>query len=198
MRALVFVAVIVSACGARTGLDALGDAQASGDATVADGGHPFSDANADGPPAVDATTIDAAAVLCENGYFIEVSDDAGTTVLRHGYDDAGVPAKTCSASGEDCVATAIDGYDDAGLLVLVLGGCTCPPLGLGAVNGGATLRNAEGTWFGYGSNIDVTGLGPAAATGNYDTLAKLVFGVDGGPIADGGVVHLHGAFCVLP
>lgn len=185
-RRTLLLVVVVSGCGARTGLDVLLDAS-SHDATL-----PRVDARVDDGAVIDAqfdvTTTDAAVVTCANGYFIEVTNDAGTTILKGGC-DAGVPSRTCVPAGEDCLSTAIQGCDVGGSIVLSLGECFCNALTVGTFHGQTIFADTTGVRFGI-PTIDITAVGSTAATGDYDSVIVL---------QDGGAkTHIHGAFCVRP
>ncbi len=183
--------LLVAACGARTGLDVL-DASVQTDGGL-DAAHDSHDSGIFFDVAKDAVP-DVSLLECDGGYFIEVTDDdAGTTGIIHGgCGTASVPSKACLTAGEDCLATGIDGCDEAGAgsMYLVLGSCTCGPLTVGIVNGGSTVvLDSMGMSNGF-ANVDVTAVGSAAAMGEYVSTIVLSDG--------GGKRQLHGAFCVHP
>lgn len=186
MRALVLGLAMLTACGARTGLD-VPDAQATLDASV---DHAIVDAHPDVTFVVDASadvTVDATQ-LCPAGYFIEVTGDAGTTMIQGGCHGSPVPSRDCVGGGEDCLSTAIDGCDTSSM-TLSFGMCSCGAIDVGVIQGTSLFKTATTTLVGP-STIDVTSVTAVSAVGNYDTT---VFLFDGGAAQ-----HLHGAFCVRP
>ncbi|HSQ63291.1 MAG TPA: hypothetical protein VLM85_08745 [Polyangiaceae bacterium] len=188
--------VLAWACGSRSQLDWGADATAAeGDATV-DVGPDVRDARDElsvieaGPPLV----------TCDGGYFIEVSDDAGTTMLRHDwYNGADVPSKTCTSFGEDCWGTtAFEGNDEYGTYLLVgENGCggSCAPFPVGAMSALGSRRDLDGSVWTGGGTLNVVGSDDAAVRGVYSMTMTLWVPSDGGAATTD---DIHGAFCVHP
>ena len=171
---LLWVAVI-SACGARTGLDVVRDA-GHPDATIHDAGNE------------DVLSLpDVVQVECPtSGYFIDLGNG---TVLRDGC-EGGVPSHFCEVCGDSCFGDGILGCkvsDDLklGLYAPLL---VCEPLPVGTNGVQAFLLSDAGFELGNGT-MTITGISATAAVGSYDAILR---GFDGGP------VHLSGAFCVHP
>jgi len=201
-RAYPLLVGVVAACGARTGLDVSDGADAAKMVDAARDSTLPTDAGAD-VDVGDVVVIDQVApplsVSCDAGYYIKVADEAGTTLLHHAFNQAGVPSETIvPGMGEDCWVWGIAGDDDGvNQLALGVAACTSPQLAIGSVKAQGSHSNALGHWFGFGT-MDVGSITDAAVTGDYTVTFTLNANDAGKPITNGPTQDVHGTFCVLP
>jgi len=195
---LTLVASVLSlACG--NDASTSGPADATVDAPVKlDAAHPTDDGQAfnDGGAPIDADVSPdvGAPVLCDGGgYFLEVSDEAGTMMLKGRSGDLTQPPyEYCGYGlGEDCFAAAhISGASPSERAEIIAFGCQCAPLGIGFYDMEMADQQDSGlAWAGL-SKVRITSVDSTVIAGDYQ--AKLVL-KDGGMMRD-----IHGKLCISP
>lgn len=187
--ALVFSLVVNVGCGGRAHVEGpwadAATASTMEGGFVVDGGAALVEPDASTAAGLDASPDVGAPIVCDAGFFIELTDDAGTWRASDNCMDGGPPELHVGLCAEDYACASIGGCGDNRFVTVV----TSSEVGVGFWAGEVLYGDDDGGSYSVNASVRVTSFPPVGGTVAGDYVGEAAGAAGGRPP--------HGTFCVV-